>query len=164
MDTARERPFDEFRTTVRPEWVDYNGHMNDAAYVLVCSEANELLLEGLGLSADYRQQTECALFTVEAHLRYLHEVHRGAGLRAETIVVDADAKRLRTHTTVLDEADREVLTGEYLFLHVDHASGRVTPFPADRMERVQTALAAHRLIKRPAHLGLGVGAPRGAAT
>lgn len=153
-------PFGEYRTEVRPDWLDYNGHMNDSAYAVVCTQANELLLDALGLGATYREQAGCAMYTVQAHLRYLHEVGPDAQLRAETIVVDADAKRLRVHTTVIDQAGTEVLTGEYLFLHMDVRTGRVAPFPPDRAAVLQAARTAHESLPRPAHLGAGVGAPR----
>ncbi|MEO5653510.1 MAG: thioesterase family protein [Marmoricola sp.] len=152
-------PFTAYRTKVRPEWLDYNGHVNDSAYAVICTEANELLLEDLGLSETYRSSTGCSLYTVEAHLRYLGEVGPAAELRAETFVVEADSKRLRVHTT-LYVADQAVLTGEHLYLHVDQSTGRVTPFPADRGEVVGSTLAAHAGLDRPPHLGLGVGAPR----
>lgn len=154
------RPFRGYRTAVRPEWLDYNGHMNDSAYAVVCTQANELLLDELGVGAAYRAATGCATYTVEAHLRYLGEVGPDAELHADTLLVAADNKRLRFHTTVFDENDAVVLTGEYMFLHMDQNAGRVAPFPPDRAEVVQSTLAAHRDLARPAHLGLGVGAPR----
>lgn len=152
-------PFTAYRSKTRPEWLDYNGHVNDSAYAVICTQANELLLDALGLGEAYRGSTGCSMYTVEAHLRYLGEVGPAAVLRAETLVVDADTKRLRVHTT-LYVADDAVLTGEYLYLHVDQATGRVTSFPADRDEVVGTARAAHAGLDRPAHLGLGVGASR----
>lgn len=154
------RPFADYRTGVRAEWLDYNGHMNDSAYAVVCTEANERLLDVLGVGAAYREATGCAMYTVEAHLRYLGEVGPDAELHAETLVVAADTKRLRVHTTVFDGDDALVLTGEYMFLHVDQDTGQVAPFPPDRGAAVQAALAAHEVLERPAHLGLGVGAPR----
>lgn len=154
------QPFGEFSTDLRPEWMDYNGHVNDSAYAVICTRANELLLDALGLGAAYHQATGCALYTVEAHLRYLAEVRLGARLTAETIIVDADTKRLRIHTTIRDHEAVPVLTGEYLYLHVDQGTGRVAPFPADRRSVVHRALAAHQSIERPSRLGLGVGAPR----
>ena len=45
-------PYARYRTEVREEWIDYNGHLNDAGYAIVLSEANEVLLAHLGLSAD----------------------------------------------------------------------------------------------------------------
>lgn len=153
------RPFAGFSTAVKADWLDYNGHMTDSAYAVVCSEANELLLDALGVGAAYRETTGCAMYTVEAHLRYLQEVGPDAKLHAETLVVAADTKRLRVHTSVLAGDGVFVLTGEYLFLHVGN-DGRVAPFPPDRDAVVRAALIAHEALERPAHLGLGVGAPR----
>ncbi|CAN5857611.1 thioesterase family protein [soil metagenome] len=156
---AHGRPLAAYQTGVHPDWLDYNAHMTDSAYAVVCSRANEALLDALGVGAAYQANSGCAVFTVEAHLRYLGEVGPDAQLRAETFLVDADAKRLRVHTTVL-AGDAVVLTGEYLFVHVDQRTGRVTAFPADRDLAVRAAVAAHRPLERPAHLGVGVGAPR----
>jgi len=145
---------------VREEWLDYNGHVTDSAYAIICAAANEAFLAHLGVSADYQQRTGCTTYTVEAHLRFLDDVVRGAVLRAEVVLVEADAKRLRLHTTVFN-GDEQVLTGEYLYLHVDQSTGRVTVFPPDRAVVIEEALAAHSGIPRPTHLGRGVGAPRG---
>lgn len=150
-------PFRGYRTRVRPEWLDYNGHMNDSAYAVVCTEANEMLLDALGVGAAYRATTGCAMYTVEAHLRYLREVGADAELHADTVLVDAGAKRLRVHTTVFDRDEEPVLTGEYMFLHMDTGAGKVTAFPPDRDAVVRATLAAHAEISRPPHLGLGVG-------
>ena len=72
---------------MRPEWLDYNGHLNDASYAIVLTAAHELLLEHLGLSADYRASHQASMFTVEMHLHYLAEVSAGQTLTASTVVV-----------------------------------------------------------------------------
>jgi acyl-CoA thioesterase FadM len=125
-------PLTSFTTDVRPEWVDYNGHLTDWAYSVVCSQANEAMLDALDLGAAYRARTGCAMYTVESHLRYLAEVAADAHLRAVTVVVEADAKRLRLGTSLVDDAGTEVLSAEHLYLHVDGATGRVTPFGDNR--------------------------------
>jgi acyl-CoA thioesterase FadM len=147
------------RISVREDWLDYNGHVTDSAYAVICAEANEALLAHLGVSADYQAATGCTTFTVESHLRYLAEVGRGAVLRSEVLLVSADTKRLRTHATIFD-GDTAVLTGEYLFLHVDQSTGRVSPFPPDRAEAIAAVVAEHAAHARPDHLGRGVGATR----
>ena len=152
-------PFRSPDIAVREEWLDYNGHVTDSAYSAICSAANEAFLEHLGVSADYQARTGCTTYTVESHLRFLAEVDRGATLHADVVLIDADAKRLRLHTTVFN-AETAVLTGEYLFLHVDQSSGRVTPWPADRAAVIDAQRDAHAALPRPAHLGRGVGAPR----
>jgi len=144
---------------VRDEWLDYNGHVTDSAYAVMCTAANEAFLEYLGVSADYLARTGCTTYTVEAHLRYLAEVAGGATITSETILVDADAKRLRIHTTLFD-GETQVLTGEYLYLHMDQNAGRVAPFPQDRAEVIEAVRAAHVALDQPAHIGCGVGAPR----
>jgi len=149
-------PFAAYRQQVRPEWLDYNGHLNDASYALVLTHAHELLLEHLGLSAAYRESHQGSMFTVEMHLRYVAEVSAGQTLTAATTVVDADAKRLRLHSELY--ADGELAAaGECLYVHVDTAAGRSAPLPDDRKARVEAMLAAHADLPRPAHLGLGVG-------
>lgn len=151
-------PFTTFRTRVRPEWVDYNKHMNDAAYAQVLGEANEALLAALGLSAAYRESTGAALFTVESHIRYLAECSLGQELAAASLLVSADAKRLHLSTELLDVAGHPVATGEFLYLHVDARQGKVTEMPPDRRAEVDAVLAAHAVLPRPAHLGRGIGA------
>ena len=116
-----------FATAVRPDWVDYNGHLTDWAYAVVCSLANEALLDELDLGAAYRERAGCAMYTVEAHLRYLAEVAPGARVRASSTYA-ADAKRLRVRTLLRDDRDVEVLSAEHVYLHVDVTTGRVVPF------------------------------------
>jgi len=144
---------------VRDEWLDYNGHVTDSAYAVMCTAANEAFLEYLGVSVDYLARTGCTTYTVEAHLRYLAEVAGGATITSETILVDADAKRLRIHTTLFD-GETQVLTGEYRYLHMDQNAGRVAPFPQDRADVIEAVKASHSALDQPPHIGRGVGAPR----
>jgi acyl-CoA thioesterase FadM len=103
-------PFRGYRAPVREEWIDYNGHLSDGYYAVVFSAANELLLEEVGVSADYRAATGRAMYTVEAHLRYLAEAARGDVLAAQSSLVEADVKRLRVHTVLRLEGGVPVAT------------------------------------------------------
>jgi acyl-CoA thioester hydrolase len=152
-------PFTAYREPVRDEWLDYNGHLNDASYAIVLTHAHELLLEHLGLSADYRESHRASMFTVEMHLRYLAEVSAGQTLTASTLVVEADRKRLRLHSDLYADGQLAA-TGECLYLHVDATTGRTAPLPEDRQSRVDALRDAHAGLPRPAHLGLGVGSRR----
>lgn len=156
----RPTPFSTYSTVVREEWLDYNGHMHDASYGIVFSDANEELFAALGLSVDYSATARASLYTVECHIRYLAECSLGQPLRAATIVVAADARKVRLYTELLHEDGRLAATGEFLYLHVDTALGATTAMPTDRHDRVQDMLGAHAGLPRPSHLGLGVGAPR----
>ena len=124
-------PFTDFSCGVPPQSIDYNGHLNDAAYAQVLTDANELFLDALDLSASYRERTGCALYTVEITIKFLHEVNADDTVTAESRVASYDAKRLRVHTR-LRVGDTDVATGDSLYLHVDTEAGKVTPFPDDR--------------------------------
>ncbi len=153
-------PFARYRAEVGAEWIDFNGHLHDAGYALMLSEANEVLLAHLGLSKGYRADTGRAMYTVESHIRYLAESKRGDVIEAASLLVSADARRMRVHTLLSRDNGVPVATGEHLYLHVDEAAGGVTAMPADRWAAVEALLSAHASLDRPAHLGRGVGAPR----
>jgi acyl-CoA thioesterase FadM len=158
------QPFSTYSTEVRADWLDYNGHMHDASYATALSEANEDLFAALGLSADYRAATGASFYTVEWHIRFLASCSLGQSLRAASIVVAADTKRVRVYTELLRDDGRTAATGEALYLHVDTGHDAVTPMPADRQRRVQDMLVAHAGLPRPPHLGLGVGAASSGAS
>ncbi|NEB77672.1 thioesterase [Streptomyces sp. SID14478] len=124
--------------TVRPEWIDYNGHMSEAFYVLAFGHATDALMIETGLHSGYREATGCSLYTVESHIRYLRDVPEGAALAIRTRVLGAAAKKARfTHEmyVVADEAAAPdpqaapVATTELLAVHVDQKAGRAAVFP-----------------------------------
>lgn len=43
-----DAPLRLYRDTVRPEWIDYNGHMNLAYYVVAFDLATDAFLDFLG--------------------------------------------------------------------------------------------------------------------
>ena len=142
-------PFAGYRSRVDPSSIDYNGHMNDAAYAQVLTDANEQFLDALGLSASYREQTGCAMYTVEITLKFLQEVSADDQLRAESLLATHDAKRVRVHTRLFKDGDVQVATGDSLYLHVDTASGRVTTFPDDRAQVLDDIQHAHDAASAP---------------
>ncbi len=141
-DTVVSAPFTDFSCSVPPAGIDYNGHLNDAAYAQVLTDANELFLDALGLSAAYREGTGCSMYTVEITLKFLHEVNADDQIRAESWVASSDTKRLRVATTLL-VGEMPVATGDSLYLHVDSRVGKVSPFPDDRIELLTRLEKAH---------------------
>ncbi|MDH6217251.1 thioesterase family protein [Streptomyces pseudovenezuelae] len=127
-----------FRETVRPEWIDYNGHMSEAFYVLVFGFATDALMERTGLDPAYRKSTDCSLYTVESHIRYLRDVPVEARLAVRTRVLGVAGKKVRLTHEMYVVADPSAEPGadaapaattELLALHVDQSAGRATPFP-----------------------------------
>ncbi|MEU4230951.1 thioesterase family protein [Nonomuraea sp. NPDC026600] len=150
MPDLRQAPFAAYSTRVLTDWVDYNGHMNDAYYALVCGRASEALLDALGLGAKYQESTGCTTYTVESHLRYLKEARAGETVRVLTLLVEAAPKRLRMRHSLRNGGDEEIATGEFVYLHVNQLSGRVEPMPPDRQELVTAVFATHEPLSRRA--------------
>jgi acyl-CoA thioester hydrolase len=152
------------RATVLPEWVDYNGHMSEAYYVLVFGHATDAFLDHVGLGDVTRRATGTSLFTVEAHIRYLQEAHEGERLQIATQLLGHDAKRVHLHHTMLRDPDERILaTTELMLLHVDRTAGGVAPMGPELLANVGAVLAAHTALPRPSHLGRAIGLARTAA-
>jgi acyl-CoA thioester hydrolase len=128
----------EFRRRVRPEWIDYNGHLSEAYYVLVFGFATDEMMVQIGLDEDYRAKAGCSLYTVEAHVRYLREVPSDAELVVTTRIVGSGTKKVRIcHEMVV--SGTLAATEEILALHVDGKQGKATAFPeqvADRLSQL----------------------------
>lgn len=139
-----------YSTPVREEWIDYNGHLSEAYYVLVFGFATDAAMDALGLGEEYREKTGRSLYTVEAHVRYLDEVSRGAQLEVSTRVVGTAEKKL--HLAHEMRVDGEVVaTEEILGIHVDQGSGRATVLP-----EATRASAAERTVDAPAWVGRAI--------
>ncbi len=98
--SALLRPIDlkQHREVVRPEWADYNNHLNDAFYLVIFSHATDAMMDQIGLDAAERERTKHSLFTAELHLNYLKEVKVGTEVRVETTFLGHDAKRSTSST------------------------------------------------------------------
>ena len=127
---------------LRPEWIDYNGHLSEAYYVLIFGFATDALMDRVGLDAAYRDRSGCSLYTVEAHVRYLHEVGADAEVEIRTRVVGPGPDRPGAKKARLCHemwvGGVLVATEELMALHVDQAQGRAVPLP----EETAAALAA----------------------
>ncbi|QTF92966.1 thioesterase family protein [Halomonas sp. BM-2019] len=125
-------------TRVAPEWVDYNGHMNDAEYARVFSLAVEALMDHIGLDAAGRTRHGYTLYTLETHLCYRREAHEGQPLAVDLTLLDRDAKRLHVFFALHDEEGNLLATSEQMLMGMNQQSGRPDAFPAP----VAEALAA----------------------
>ena len=126
-----------YRDEVRREWVDYNGHLRDAFYMLIFSFATDALLDAIGLDATQRTARGRSMYTLEAHLNYLHEIREGARVTVRVSVVDHDARRVHLYLQMFaDDRPEPVAASEQMLLHVDTSGPRAAPFDADTLARV----------------------------
>lgn len=141
----------------RPEWVDYNGHMNVAYYVLVFDHATDAVLDYLDLGADYRAASGCSIFVAEAHVTYQREVNAGDPLRINSRLMDVEGKKfILFHEMYRGNDDKPAATNEVLCLHVDMARRRSVALPAAPAEQLKRLAADHSRLPRPTGAGRAI--------
>ena len=154
-------PYAPYRDTVAPEWIDYNGHMNVAYYVLVFDRATDRLFDYLGVGEDYRRTTHHSIFALEAHVTYARELRQGDAFEVMTQLIDADRKRLHIFHTMMRTASNELsATMEVMGLHVDMTGPHSAPLPDGVFAKVEALLAEHRTWPKPPQLGRQIGIRR----
>lgn len=154
-------PYPPYRARVAPEWIDYNGHMNVAYYVLAFDRATDLLFDYLTLGEAYRRATNRSIFALEAHVTYERELKEGEAFAVETRLIGADRKRLHLfHTMTKGESAEIASTMEVMGLHVDLAGPRAVPIPDAAYAKIEALLAAHRRLPAPPQLGRKIGIRR----
>jgi len=149
-----------YTTHIQPDWVDYNGHLRDAFYLLIFSYATDALMDTLGLDSENREASGHSLFTLELHLNYLHEVKLGAEVEVHTQLIAHDAKRLHLYHSLHLVGDTKELAGnEQRLLHVDLAGPQSARFTEATLEKLATISAKQADLPRPALLGRVIGLP-----
>lgn len=147
-------PFDTYRDLVRPEWIDNNGHMNMAYYVLVFDDATDAWFDWVGLGRAHRQAHPITTFCLEAHVTYHREVREGDALRLTTRLLGYDAKRLHYFHEMYHATERYlVATNELMSLHVSQLTRRATPMTAAILGRLAQIQAVHDRLPRPPQVG-----------
>lgn len=150
-------PLDLHRETVLPDWIDYNGHMNVAYYLLAFDHATDAVLDHFGIGRAYAESGAGSLFVVEAHLSYIREVTAGDRLRFASRILGADAKRVHLFHA-MHHADEGFLaaTAEFMLLHVDLADRRSAPLPEAVRVRLAAAATADAAVARPPQAGRSI--------
>lgn len=151
-------PFVSSTMRVEPAWIDYNGHLNMAYYLVLFDRGIEEALALVGLGPDYVEARGMSYFTAELHTVYRRELSVGEAVRVTVQLVDHDEKRIHAYLEIRQLAEGWVAaTCEKLFLHVDMKERKVVPFPADILANLAAMKHAHARLPRPAGLGRSVG-------
>lgn len=122
---------------VKAEWVDYNGHMNDAAYALMFSQAVGKLMDAIGIDEYFFKSYDYTIYTLETHLVYLKETMEGEAFTVDVQLINHDEKRLHVFFTMYSEAGETLATSEQMLLGVDQTIRRAAPFPPSIYEKIK---------------------------
>lgn len=152
--------------TVRPEWIDFNGHMNVAYYVLAFDHATDAFFERLGALHDYREKHGQSFFCLEMHVTYERELTAGTPIRFTTQIIGRDAKRMHIFHAMYDAAEGHLAaTNDIMLINVDFATRRSAPMPGHVTDAIDRVWRTHKLLPTPPQvsrrLGLASGRPAG---
>jgi len=129
----------EIEDVVRPEWIDSNGHMNLAYYVVAFDIATDRFYDAIDIGNDYRARTPYSCFTAETHTIYERELHLGEKFYARSWLLGADAKRVHYFHEMFHAASgQRCCAQELLALHIDMRIRRVAPFEAEKYADLQS--------------------------
>jgi carnitine 3-dehydrogenase len=150
-----------FDTTVRPEWVDYNGHMSDFLYGHVFGEAMDAIYRAVGIDDAFRKGGRM-FYTAESHVKHLGEAKVGEPLYATTQVLALDDKRLHVFHRLYRRRDEALIaTAEQMHLFVDTAVPKAVSMQPGLRAKLEVFRQAHASLPLPAESGKPVGS-RGA--
>lgn len=154
-------PLRVYEVTVPPEWVDYNGHMNDSRFFQVASESGDRLMRLIGVDEEYLAGGH-SYYTVESHINFGAQARLGDHLYSTVQLLHHDPKRLHYFCSIHRADDRSVAaTAEFMLLHVDTNAGKSAPAADALIWKLDELAALHKDLPRPANASRYVGQPRG---
>ncbi len=158
------KPIEITGQRVLPEWIDYNGHMNVAFYVLAFDKALDQVFDLLDIGEAYVQRTGDSAFVLQNHVAYLAELKLQDPIRVTFQLLDWDAKRVHYFMQMYHATEGFLsATAEQVMMHVSLETRRSSPFPAEAQAKLAAMQEAHKLLPRPQGAGAGIGIRRNTA-
>jgi len=120
---------------VTKDWVDYNGHMNMAYYVLIFDQAWEVALEKFKMGESAAKSEQRSTMVVETNTKYINEVKENEEVDINLIYFDHDKKRLHLKMEMNEKKTNKLSASmEWISLYIDLGKRKVTEFEFDKIE------------------------------
>ena len=146
-------------TPGRPEWIDYNDHLTESAYLKLFGDATDVILARIGAGLDYVANGH-SFYTVETHICHLGQARLDEPLEVRSRVLAVDAKRLHLLHEMTNLATGSVIaSGEHMLVHVDAKAGTSAPVPADILAQAQALVAQQAHLPPPVNQGRQIRMP-----
>ncbi|WP_164667447.1 thioesterase family protein [Virgibacillus doumboii] len=145
---------------VREDWIDYNGHMNDAKYAKIFSWGVDRFMKLVGITDDFRENSHYTVFTMENHICYLAEMKLGKPFEVHLQMIDYDEKRAHVFYELYGKDGKRAATSEQMLMGMDQTTGRPAPFPENIVAGVKELAANHTLGEMPDEVGRVIGIRR----
>jgi len=139
---------------VLENWIDYNGHMNVAYYVMAFDHGVDQFMQQIGITPQYLEREKSSTFTLEMHINYLRELRLGDPIRLTCQLLNVDSKRVHYFLRMFHAGEGYLAaTSEQMMIHVDLESRRSSPFLPAISETLSHMMAAHRPLPCPDQAG-----------
>ena len=146
-------------TPVQSEWIDYNDHLTESAYLKLFGDATDVVLARIGAGLDYVAAGH-SYYTVETHIRHVGQARLGQRVEVRTRVLAADAKRLHLfHEMVNTASGTTAATAEHMLVHVDAAAERSAPAPEAIVAKARELVSAQAALPLPEGSGRAIRMP-----
>lgn len=128
---------------VQPGWIDYNGHMNVAYYVLAFDQGIDALWAEFGITEAHIEVHQSSTFAVESHVLYQRELKLDDPYVLTSQILAFDEKRIHQFQRMYHgTAGFLAATAEWMSLHVDLQARRVSPWPTNILDRISRVALA----------------------
>ncbi|MFT5193900.1 MAG: acyl-CoA thioester hydrolase [Cellvibrionaceae bacterium] len=116
-----------YSTTVQPDWLDMNDHMNEGYYGLAFGFAIDKMFIDWGLEA-YLKETGCTFYSAETHIVYVQELVKGDPIHFTAQIVGMGPKKIQIVCKMIhSEKGYLAATAETMHLHYDQVASKVSP-------------------------------------
>lgn len=144
-------------SAIKREWIDYNGHMNMAYYILLFDQALTNFLESLDLGMDYVRDNGKSLFALENHITYQHELKQGDPVTVHFQLLDVDNKFMHYFMRLFHTDTTEIsATMEQISLHVNMKTRMPTRFQKVKLDELLTIVNIHAKYEKPREMGRSI--------
>ena len=146
--------------TVQSNWIDYNGHMNVAYYLMIADRGMEAFCSYIGIGEAYKRETNKSTFALDTRCVYLREVLVNTRIRVSAQLIEYDQKKFHVSLELThDEENWCSAISEWVLVHVDLATRKSEPLPqyvTTTLQEIMDAhnsLPRHKVLERPFGLG-----------
>lgn len=161
---APRAPLEVRRDAVASAHLDYNGHMNDAAFAQVFSLAVDDLFALCGLGDETRAALGRTIYTLSVAIHYQREAKAGDRLVVHAQILEHDEKRLRLWLELrrIDASgvvdDEPLAVSEQLIASVDQSgeTPRIAAFPPSVLDRIAAFAREHASLPVDPRAGQGI--------
>ncbi len=149
-----DAPLALYETSIRPEWLDWNDHMNVAYYVLVFDKATDELFRFVGVAERYIEARRHTMFALECHVTYNRELRGGDPIAVTTQLLGFDAKKMHFAHHMYHRGEGYLAAvSEWMVIHIDMETRRSAEFPDDIAQRLGDIRTAHAALPTPRETG-----------